>query len=371
MQEIRGVWIAKLPHSRVLESPNNIAKSMNFLQEYGFNAIFPVMWNQGYTLFPSQRMQQEGFSTISPYFAKNNFDPLKILIQEAHSRNIAVIPWFEYGFAASPIIDGGHILDKNSHWSALDQNGNKVRHGGLTWTNSLHPEVQQFMLDLILEVIQNYPVDGIQGDDRFPAMPIGGSYDAETLKLYQQEKGNRAKPPLNVKDQHWMQWRANQLTLFLRRLYFQVKAINPKLIVSMAPAVYPFCYHHLLQDSQAWIEQEIVDCLHPQFYRENFRKYEIEVNKVNLSFNAAQKAKISPGIAFRANGVDLTPHDILKCVAINREKGLQGQVFFHYEGLLAKNNAIAIALKTQGGYEQMASLPSFCDLKNGTGNFNQ
>lgn len=359
MQEIRGVWIPNIFHCRVLKSPDNIAQSMDFLQKCGFNVVFPVMWNQGYTLFPSQRMQQEGFPKIFPYFEKNKFDPLEILIKEAHSRNIAVIPWFEYGFAASSLSSGGHIIGKNPHWLALDQGGNEVIKGGLTWMNSLHPEVQQFMLDLILEVIQNYPVDGIQGDDRFPAMPIGGGYDSETLKLYQQEKGNSAKPPLNVKDQEWMQWRANHLTKFLRRLYLQVKAINPKLIVSMAPAVYPFCYHYLLQDSKAWIEQDIVDFLHPQFYRENFRKYEIEVNKINLSFNANQKAKVSPGIAFRAHGIDLTPNDLLKCVAINRQKGLKGQVFFHYEGLLANNQANAIALKTQGGYDQIASLPSF------------
>lgn len=353
-QEVRGVWIPNLPHSRVLESPQKIAQSLDFLQEMGFNVIFPVMWNQGYTLFPSQRMLQEGFPTIAPYF-KNKFDPLEILINEAHRRNIAVIPWFEYGFAASPIADGGHILEKNRHWSSLDQNGNKVRHGSLTWINSFHPEVQQFMLDLVLEVIKNYPVDGIQGDDRFPAMPIGGGYDETTLKLYQQDKGSHAKPPLNVRDQHWMQWRANQLTQFLQRLYQQIKSINRKLIVSMVPAVYPFCFEHLLQDTQAWLELEIVDSLHPQFYRENFSRYAIEVNKINY-LKSEQKAKISPGIALKANGVVLTPDDILKCVRMNRQKGLQGQVFFHYEGLLANDQAIAIALKKAAGYDRFVSL---------------
>jgi uncharacterized lipoprotein YddW (UPF0748 family) len=40
---------------------------------------------------------------------------------------------------------------------------NQVRHGGLTWMNSLHPEVQQFLLDLILEVAQKDNVKRIQG----------------------------------------------------------------------------------------------------------------------------------------------------------------------------------------------------------------
>ena len=51
MSEIRGVWIANRPHSQVLESANNIASAMDFLQSYGFNLIFPVVWNRGYTLY--------------------------------------------------------------------------------------------------------------------------------------------------------------------------------------------------------------------------------------------------------------------------------------------------------------------------------
>jgi uncharacterized lipoprotein YddW (UPF0748 family) len=357
IREIRGVWIPNLPHSRVLESPQKIARSMIFLEEHGFNVVFPVMWNQGFTIFRSSRMVREGFPEIAPYFTQNHFDPLETILQEAHRRNIAVIPWFEYGFAASPIADGGHILKKKNHWSALDKQGNLVRHGGLTWMNSLHPEVQEFMLDLMREVLENYSVDGIQGDDRLPAMPCAGGYDLETLRLYQQDRGSTAKPPTHEKDRQWMQWRADRLTLFLRRLYQQVKAIDPQLIVSLSPAVYPFCLNHLLQDLKVWIEQDIVDLIHPQIYRSSFSAYREEVEKIDRSFKGNQKAKFAPGIAFKANGVNLTPADILKCVALNRQKGLQGQVFFFYEGLLAQNQAIATALKAQAGYDRMASLP--------------
>lgn len=35
------------------------------------------------------------------------------------------------------------------------------------------PEVRGFMMDLILEVVNEYPdIDGVQGDDRLPAMPL-------------------------------------------------------------------------------------------------------------------------------------------------------------------------------------------------------
>lgn len=53
------------------------------------------------------------------------------------------------------------------------------------WWNGLHPEVQYFMHDLVLEVVKNYKVDGIQGDDRLPAMPSEGGYDSFTTKSMQ------------------------------------------------------------------------------------------------------------------------------------------------------------------------------------------
>ena len=42
------------------------------------------------------------------------------------------------------------------------------------WWNELHPEVQDFMNKLVLEVVNNYNIDGIQGDDCLPAVPGEG-----------------------------------------------------------------------------------------------------------------------------------------------------------------------------------------------------
>ncbi len=362
MSEIRGVWIANILHSRVLESETNIATAMDFLQEKGFNAVFPVVWNQGYTLYRSNVMESYGFPKIAMDFVDRNFDPLQVLIEAAHDRNLAVMPWFEYGFAASPIADGGYILQAKSHWAALDSLGKKVRHGGLTWMNGLHPEVQQFLLDLMLEVAQNYKVEGIQGCDRLPALPVAGSYDPHTKQRYNDEIGS--DPPENENDSQWVQWRANILTEFVANLYHAVKAINSNLVVSMAPAVYPFCLNNLLQDSKAWVDKEILDFIHPQIYRETLEDinsrgmYQHEVNKITQMFNANKRAKFAPGIAFRANNTDVSVQDILAYIGLNRQSDFQGNIFFHYEGLRNDNDAIAIALQQQGGYEQVAALPS-------------
>ncbi len=340
MSEIRGVWIANRPHSQVLESPANIAEAMDFLQTYGFNLIFPVMWNRGYTLYPSQVMSRYGLPRIDPYYEQR--DPLREIIHEAHQRQIKVIPWLEYGFAASHLLSGGHILERYPHWQAIDRDGSKTRHGSLTWMNAFHPEVQQFMLDIIAEIVRQYNVDGIQGCDRLPASPITTGYDRETSQQYQADFDRLT--PQNHHDRQWMQWRAARLTDFLARMYQGVKKIKPDAIVSLSPAVYPFCLNNLLQDSPGWMKNGLCDMMHPQIYRPNFLGYSREVKQLTKTFDPSQLKKFAPGIAFTANGQNVSQKDLVKCIKINRDRRLSGQVFFHYEGLRQNNDAVAIAL---------------------------
>lgn len=355
MLEIRGVWIANRPHSQVLESRQNIAEAMDVLQQMGFNLVLPVVWTRGYTLFPSQVMSDYGFPSIEPFYGQQNRNPLAEIIQAAHQRNIAVIPWFEYGFAASHLANGGHILQAKPDWAAIDRQGERVKQGGLLWLNAFNPEVQQFILELVLEVATNYNIEGIQGCDRLPALPVMGGYDQVTRQKYQVDF-NR-KPPQNPQNKQWVQWRAQILTNFLVRLYDQVKTVNPELIISLSPAVYPFCLDNLLQDTKTWVEQGLVDIIHPQIYRSTFSAYRQEVKKIQRTFSGDVLNKFAPGIALTANNQDLSQSDLLKCIQLNKSVNFSGQILFHYESLCKNNNITALALVKSGGYDKFASLP--------------
>jgi uncharacterized lipoprotein YddW (UPF0748 family) len=342
IDSIRGVWIANRPHSQVLGSKQNIIEAIKFLKSKGFNFIFPVVWNRGYTLFPSQVMGKYNFPSLDPDYQQQQRDPLTEIITIAHQHDIKVIPWFEYGFAASHLLSGGHILQQKPHWKAMDKDGATVRHGSLTWMNSLNPEVQQFMLELILEVVGQYDVDGIQGCDRLPALPVTAGYDTETKKRYQKQCDHAI--PQNCNNKSWIQWRADILTEFLATLYREVKTAKPQLIFSLSPAVYPFCLENLLQDSKTWIEKGLLDLIHPQIYRSSFSSYRQEVQKIVKMVKPHLHHKFAPGIALTANGKDLSAKEILQCIKLNRDRHMSGEIFFHYEGLRKNNDAIAIAL---------------------------
>ena len=343
------------PHSLVFESQQNIAEAMDFLQQMGFNVIFPVAWNRGHTLFPSKVMNHYSFPIIDPFYERQQRDPLAEIIKEAHQRNIAVIPWFEYGFAASHLAHGGHILQQKPNWAAIDYQGKRVKQGGLVWLNAFDLEVQQFMLELILEVVNNYDVEGIQGCDRLPALPVTGGYDRATSQKYRADFGN--KPPPNCKNRRWIQWRAEILTNFLAQLHTRVKAVNSELIVSLSPAIYPFCLDNLLQDAKTWVERGLVDLIHPQIYRPSFSSYRQEVKKIAQTFSPNLLHKFAPGIALTANNQEISRDDLFRCLELNHSNNFSGQILFHYEGLRKNNNAIAIALVKSAGYERVASLP--------------
>ncbi len=358
--EIRGVWLTKTD-SLVLNSRDNIAKAMDFLTDTGFNVVFPVVWNQAETLYPSQVMGKTfGVEINSLYLGR---DPLAEVVQEAHRVGLKVIPWFEYGFASSYNQNGGFLLKKKPEWSARDIQGNLLKKNGFEWLNAFDYQVQEFFSNLVLEIVNNYDVDGIQGDDRFPALPCEGGYDLLTVKRYRHEFGEN--PPQNPKNKHWLQWRADILTEFLANIYQQIKAINPLLLVSMAPNIYDWTFKEYLQDTPTWLERGLVDMIHPQIYRRDFLSYKRIIDRlVKEQFNDKTLPKLAPGILMKIGSYCISADYLVQAIEYNRACGISGEVFFFYEGLQSNNQALAKVLK-KGVYRNNAAFPSLSDLSNG------
>ncbi|MBN3960098.1 family 10 glycosylhydrolase [Nostoc sp. NMS8] len=358
--ETRGIWLTTTD-SKVLRSKERIAEAMDFLAETGFNVVFPVVWNKAVTLYPSQTMQQTFGVEIDPMFVGR--DPLEEVIIEARRVGLKVIPWFEYGFASSYNLNGGVLLQKKPEWAARDYNGNLLKKNGFEWLNALDPQVQEFLLNLVLEVANNYDVDGVQGDDRFPALPSEGGYDEGTISRYRQKFN--CNPPQNPKDRQWLQWRADILTEFLARLYREVKAVNSNLLVAIAPNIYDWAFQEYLQDSPTWLNRGIVDMIQPQIYRRDFGSYRAIADKlVNQQFTDATLPRLAPGILMKLGSYCISPEYLVQAIEYNRQLGIQGEVFFFYEGLRENNNTLAKVLRN-GPYAKSASFPTLSDLSAG------
>ncbi|MBX2818794.1 MAG: family 10 glycosylhydrolase [Rhodothermaceae bacterium] len=349
--------------SDILNSKFSIAEAMDYLASRGFNVVYPVVWNKGYTLYPSATMDSLFGLPQDPFFANQNRDPLAELIVEAHRNGMEVIPWFEYGFATSFSQNGGHILSAKPEWAAIDNEGKLVVRNGFDWMNPLHPEVQDFMLSLFREVIETYDVDGVQGDDRLPAMPVEGGYSEVTKALYRDENG-RDPTPINI-DPTWIQWRSNKLTNFGGKLYRMIKEHAPNLTVSMSPSVWPWSRQNYLQDWPAWVDSGYVDIVHPQVYRWDLTSYQNEIRRLWGSesgtttgyVDPSQEILISPGLIVKAGSRFNPPGQIADMMRFNRNYDGGGEVFFFYEGLREQNSFLGDSLLAEF-YTEPAIMPT-------------
>ena len=186
---VRGIWLTNV-NSQVLYSAEGIKNAVQVCRQSGVNHIFAVMWNKGRTLYPSKVMQDTFGIPIEEKLSGR--DPLRELIDAAHADSIKVYAWMEYGFAAENSGFGEHILRLRPNWAALGQDGVVVTKNGFKWMNAFDPSVQNFMMSLLKEVVTKYPdLDGIQGDDRLPALPTECGYNNEVQALYKKETNER------------------------------------------------------------------------------------------------------------------------------------------------------------------------------------
>ncbi|MFM6404333.1 MAG: family 10 glycosylhydrolase, partial [Microcystis sp.] len=100
--------------------------------------------------------------------------------------------------------------------------------------NPAHPEVKDFWVSLIREVVKNYEIDGIQLDDHFAIhhaklLPNGTKifdfsmgFESFTIKLFQKETGS-VSPLSNPQLAKFKDWRKEKLTQLVRLIFKTIK----------------------------------------------------------------------------------------------------------------------------------------------------
>ena len=351
-RELRAVWIPNTS-TRFFDSRAEIATAMDALAKGGINVVFPVVWSKGATLYPSEVMRALTGQSIDARYEGR--DPLAETIAEAHQRGIEVIPWFEYGFTDGHVRYPGKILARHPEWAALGVDGKLVVKNDYPWLNSLDPAVQRWMSDLVLEVCRKYDIDGVQGDDRLPALPSEAGYNPEIVAAYKAETGRDA--PSDTKEPRWLAWRAERLTKYLTELRAEVKNVRAELVFSMAPGAPSWAYTEYLQQQERWMELGLLDALHPQVYARSFPEYEKMLGTVfALDWVAKRKDKLFPGVLSRIGEWRASNELLCESVELNRRRKLDGEVYFFHQGLLDDEGARLTAL-AKGPYKRAARAP--------------
>lgn len=329
IQELRGVWLTNID-SEVLFSRQQLAQSLERLKLLNFNTVYPAVWNWGYTLYPSEVARSVIGAAIVPKPAFQQRDMLAEAVRYGHQQGLAVIPWFEFGLMAPT---DSALVQRHPQWVTRRRNGNSIVKEGQqdrVWLNPLHPEVQQFILQLIGEVVANYDVDGIQLDDHF-GLPVELGYDAYTVQLYRKEHGGK-KPPANPRDAAWMRWRANKLTQLMKKVFETVKSRNAHCLVALSPNSQDFAYRHHLQDWQTWERSGLVEELILQVYRDDLSSFATELVRPEI-VAARAHIPVAVGILTGLKDRPVPIAQIQQQVQMVRAKNLAGVSFFFYETL--------------------------------------
>lgn len=323
---IRGVWLTTndLP---ILRDRPRLAATLNDLQRLNFNTLYPVVWNSGYVSFPSATARNLG---IQPFVLRGiqDYDILWELTQQAHCRNLLVIPWFEFGFM---VPETSELALAHPDWLTQGVNGQTTRltaAGEVAWMNPFHPQVQEFLTNIVLEVLRQYPVDGVQFDDHL-SLPVEFGYDDYTRALYQQET---QKPvPDNPRDPDWMRWRADKLTAFVQRLRQRVKQEFPNAIFSVSPTTLPTAYQTFLQDWPQWVALGLLDEVVVQVYRYNLPSFVQQLTQPEI-LHAQTKIPTAVGVltGLRTNPVPIELVDAKVEAALRSGLGVS---FFSFETL--------------------------------------
>ena len=326
--ELRGVWLTNID-SEVIFSRNNIIDAVNRLDQLNFNTIYPTVWQGGYTLYPSAAAERVFGQSIDPSPGLKDRDILKEIIAESRPKGIAVIPWFEFGFMAPA---ESELATLHPDWLAQRRDGSTIWKEGehqRVWLNPFHPQVQQFILDLILEIVDNYDIDGIQFDDHF-GLPVEFGYEPLTVSMYQEQI--KSPPSDDARETFWVRWRADKINDFVGRVSRAIKSRKEKCIVSLSPNPFHFALPAHLQDWFTWERRGYIDEIVLQVYRSDIKRFsaELEREEVKLAkLNIPTAIGILTGL--KNNSVPLK--QIQEQVQEVRKRDFAGVSFFFYESL--------------------------------------
>ena len=127
-------WITKEGADRLIEDT----------KKAGFNVLVPCVWHGRGTSWPSERAPRE------PRWRANwvrNHDPLAYLIERAHASGIEVHPWFTVSLRQRDMLS--HFVDPGTPTKSFNMHDAAFR---------------TFIVELILEVVARYDVDGVNLD---------------------------------------------------------------------------------------------------------------------------------------------------------------------------------------------------------------
>ncbi len=271
------------------------------------------------------------------------YDPLEFAIREAHLRGLELHAWFNpfrarYALAKS-LPAASHITKTRPQWIR--------RYGNLEWLDPGLPEVQDYSLSVVHDVLQRYDVDAVHFDDYFYPYPDATLKNAEfpdskSYEAYKQRGGT-----LNRSD-----WRRDNVNRFIESLYCLVRCNKPWVKVGISPfgiwrpdnprGVKGLdAYESLAADARLWLKKGWLDYAAPQLYwRMDSKEQSFQALLRWWTEQNDMDRHIWPGMASANLSKTWKPEEIKGQIALTRsQKGSTGHVHWGANVLFSRTNS--------------------------------
>ena len=261
--EVNAIWIAFLDLQKILPGKSESAFRTSVQQMYqncvnaGLNTVIVQVRPYGDSFYPSDLFPWSSYAS-GKLGTSPGFDPLEILVEEAHKKGLTFEAWVNpLRLMAETEISSVSTSYPVRQWydNPTKKAQNLISYGGRLYLNPASKEARQLVVDGVVEIIENYDVDGIHIDDYFYPSSLPESYD---LASYQSSGTN-----LSHAD-----WRRQNITTLMGEMYSAIKKADSSCIFGISPrGIVSQDYDLVYADVAYWASHSgYCDYLAPQVY---------------------------------------------------------------------------------------------------------
>lgn len=343
----RGVW-HRPDDTGTEKSVDGVCAFLDKLQRAGINLVFLETFYHGMAMYRSAYVPY--YTKFQSYDYGEYADYMSCFVAEAKKRNIEVHAWVEDFYIG---ITDNYFTKNLPEWLMVTDKGStrNTEGGGFIFLDPANDDVKKYLVSFYDELLTTFPdVKGLNLDYiRYPVSEqkndtgytqaaitafckqqgIEGSFDATEFATYIN---------LNGLYSAWVDFRAAQVTDFVRIVFETVRTNHPDRLLSTAIFPEPsISYNAKKQDFVKWIKNGYIDIVTPMAYYDNPNTLK---NALTEMIDDCDKCFCYAGLS--ATYHNLSETDVVKQLEVCNQTGVDGFVFFGAKSLVENDDYVEL-----------------------------
>ena len=343
------IWILK----DSLKDKYSIDNALHYATQANFDIAFIQIRSRGDAYYNSDIISKHSSIDV-------DFDPLDYAIKLGKQLGVEIHVWMNCYILWSKNqkpYDLNHVYYSNPEWTEYDLYGRidsnidlyklQSREWEGVYLSPMHPEVNQYLYEVIREVYNNYDIDGIHFDYIRYQNDLYGFHQqglSEFEKIYDVNPRDIVRGIISTRfgwDQeyvdtltyNWEKFKSNKIT----ELLYMVKndLIDMQNNIEISAAVKPNLVEarkKWFQEWDVWLTDGLVDFVVPMNYFKDEKNFNLSIEIMKNSFKSDDLDKIIMGLA----SYNQNSQSVSNKIFISRMNGFKGISIFSYDS--HKNN---------------------------------